>query len=90
MGQIVEQDKSQSEDSKPPRRFYLQRYKDQTGVSRTGRVLEGAVFQDGRVVTQWRPPLTSMGIYNSLAEFKAIHIDCHPSCSDIVWLDKQE
>lgn len=70
------------------RRFYLNRIKDETGVSRTGRVLEGVLTQSGHIIVQWRPPHTSIGIYGSLAEFNTIHVDCHPSCSEIVWIDK--
>jgi hypothetical protein len=80
-------DTSHSEEGTPPRRFYLNRIKDETGVSRTGRVLEGLLFQSGKVVTEWRPPLSTMGIYNSLQEFLTIHVDCHPSCNEVVWVD---
>lgn len=69
------------------RRFYLNRVNDQTGISRTGRVLEGILTQSGKVFVEWRPPHSTMGIYNSLTEFKTIHVDCHPSCNEIVWLD---
>lgn len=71
------------------RRFYLNRVKDQTGVSRTGRVLEGVVTQSGKVIVEWRPPHSSVAIYASLAEFLTIHVDCHPSCSDLVWIDAE-
>lgn len=81
-------DNSFKADGVPMRRFYLNRIKDETGVSRTGRVLEGVLTQSGHVIIQWRPPHTSIGIYNSLREFETIHVDCHPSCSEIVWLDE--
>lgn len=71
----------------PLRRFYLRRLKDETGISRTGRVLEGALTQAGKVFVEWRPPYSTIGVYNSLSEFKTIHVDCHPSCNEIVWLD---
>jgi hypothetical protein len=61
--------------------------KDKTGVSRTGRVLEGVLMQSGKVFVEWRPPHSTMGIYNSFEEFKIIHVDCHPSCNEVVWLD---
>ncbi len=83
-------DNSFSEDSQPFRRFYLNRIKDETGISRTGRVLEAAVMQDGKVVTQWRPPHSTIGIYNSMKEFLTIHVECHPSCNEVVWIDKSE
>ena len=74
----------------PMRRFYLRRIKDETGISRTGRVLEGVLTQSGKVLTEWRPPHSTMGIYNSLDEFRLIHVDCHPSCNEIVWLDPED
>jgi hypothetical protein len=75
------------EDSKPFYRFYLNRIQDETGVSRTGRVLEGVLTQSGKVITEWRPPMSTIGIYNTLQEFLTIHVDCHPSCNEVVWLD---
>lgn len=77
------------EDSRPARRFFLRRIKDETGISRTGRVLEGVLMQSGRVFVEWRPPHSAMVIYNSLGEFRTIHVDCHPSCNEIVWLDEE-
>lgn len=81
-------DNTYSDNSREPRRFYLNRIKDETGISRTGRVLEGVLFQSGKVFVEWRPPHATMGIYNSLDEFLLIHVDCHPSCNEIVWIDK--
>lgn len=72
---------------KPPRRFYMRRIEDQTGVSRTGRVLEGVLWQNGEVTVQWRPPHSTSGFYHSMDEFNLIHVDCHPSCNEVVWLD---
>ena len=82
-------DNSFKADGKPMRRFWLQRLKDQTGVSRTGRVLEGVLCQNGQVIIQWRPPLTSIAIYQSMKDFYSVHIDVHPSCSEVVWLDPE-
>ena len=76
-------------EGKPMRRFYLNRMKDETGVSRTGRVLEGVQCQNGRIFTQWRPPHATMGIYESMKEFLTIHVDCHPSCNEVVWIDPE-
>lgn len=81
------QDQSFKADGVAMKRFYLQRTKDETGVSRTGRVLEGVVTQSGKVIVEWRPPHSSVGMYSSLAEFMTIHVDCHPSCSTVVWID---
>lgn len=76
-------------EGKALRRFYLNRIKDETGVSRTGRVLEGVLTQSGKVFVEWRPPHSTMGIYNSMQEFLVIHVDCHPSCNEVVWLDEE-
>ena len=82
-------DNSFKADGKPMRRFWLNRVKDQTGISRTGRVLEGVLCQNGQVIIQWRPPMTSIAIYQDFKTFMAIHVDCHPSCSEVVWLDPE-
>lgn len=85
----MEIDNGQSDNSKSPRRFYMNRLRDETGVSRTGRVLEGVLWQNGWVTVQWRPPHSSMGVYSSFEEFKLIHYDCHPSANEIVWIDRE-
>ena len=87
---MSEVDNTYSENSQPPRRFYLERIKDETGVSRTGPVLEGVVWQNGEVTVQWRPPHSTMGFYHSLEEFITIHVDSHPSCNVIRWLGRSE
>lgn len=80
-------DNSEKLDGVAMRRFWLLRMKDETGISRTGRVLEGVVCQDGQVIVQWRPPMTSIAIYKDFKTFMAVHVDCHPSCSSVEWLD---
>jgi hypothetical protein len=64
----------------------LQRLRDETGISRTGHVLEGVVTQSGRVIVEWRPPHSTVGIYKDLAEFRTIQVD---SANEIVWLDEE-
>ena len=85
----MEVDNGFSESSNPPRRFYLERLKDETGVSRTGRVLEGVLWQNGEVSVQWRPPHSTFGFYHSMREFLIIHVDCHPSCNVVRWIDRE-
>ena len=82
-------DNTFKEGGKAMRRFYLNRIKDETGVSRTGRVLEGVLTQSGKVITEWRPPHSTIGVYNSMKEFMTIHVDCHPSASEVVWIDPE-
>ena len=85
----METNNNLNDSSKPMKRFYLERTKDETGISRTGRVLEGVLTQSGKVITEWRPPHSPIGIYNSFEEFKRIHVDCHPSCNEVIWIDQQ-
>lgn len=66
--------------------FTLIRHQDQTGISGTGRVLDGVVFHTGQVVVCWRSDLrpdkpghSSLVIYNSWEAFHAIHIAPHPA-----------
>jgi len=70
------------------RRFYLWRLEDETGISATGRVLEGVLTPSGRVIVEWRPPHATITIFNSLEEFRALHVDAHPSKNEIVWVDE--
>jgi hypothetical protein len=80
-------DNGYKEEGRTMHRFWLKRIKDETGVSRTGRVLEGVLTQAGKVLVEWRPPHSTMGIYNDFGEFMLIHVDSHPSCNEVVWID---
>lgn len=73
--------------SQPPRRFYLERKDDVTGLSGTGRVLEGVVWQNGKVTVQWRPPLATITIYDSFEIFEQLHVHGHPSINVVRWLE---
>lgn len=68
-------------------RFCLRRHVDETGISGTGLVLWGCVYPTGRVVVEWRAPRCTLGVYDSLDEFRHIHVDSHPGCSEIEWID---
>lgn len=65
-----------------PRLFSLHRQSDESGVSGTGRVLDGVIFHNGKVVVCWRTDLrgghSSLVIYDSWEAFKAVHIAPHP------------
>ena len=67
------------------RRFFLDRIKDSTGVSGTGRVADGVLFDDGRCVLRWRSAHTSTATYDSLADLEAIH--GHNGATKVRWLD---
>jgi hypothetical protein len=49
-------------------------------------VCEAVLLSDGRVVLRWLTFLSSIAIYNSLADAVAIH--GHDGSTDIVWIDE--
>ena len=70
--------------------FGLIRESDESGVSGTGKVLEGCIFSDGVTIARWcvegKP--NSTAIYDTFEAFMEIHVDSHPSNnSRIVWGD---
>ncbi len=67
------------------RRFYLDRYEDSSGVSGTGRVAEGVVFEAGEVVLFWLTDHRSMGLYTSIDEVVCIH--GHEGRTRVAWID---
>jgi hypothetical protein len=67
-----------------PRLFTLDRHVDETGISGTGRIIDGVVFHTGQVVICWRsdvrgvnPGHSSIAIYPSWEAFLAIHVRPH-------------
>ncbi|HUG16213.1 MAG TPA: hypothetical protein VMM78_14510 [Thermomicrobiales bacterium] len=69
-----------------PKLFSLIRHNDQSGVSGTGRVLDGVIFHTGQVVICWRSDIdseqlgySSLAIYPSWQAFLHVHVDPHPS-----------
>ncbi len=67
------------------RRFVLNRKVDATGVSGTGIVAEGVVFEHGRCVMSWLVPPWSMGVYDSITDLIGIH--GHDGKTVLEWLD---
>ncbi len=68
-----------------PQLFTLIRHVDETGISGTGRVLDGVVFHTGQVVICWRsdtnserPGYSSLAIYPSWEAFLHVHVHPHP------------
>ncbi len=69
--------------------FTIIRNKDQSGVSGTGRVLDGVIFPNGKVVVCWRAKFNTVAVYESFEAFKYIHVDSHPSNNtEIIWLSE--
>lgn len=69
-----------------PRLFTMIRRADESGVSGTGRVLDGAVFHTGQVVVCWRsdlnidqPGFSSLAVYASWEAFLHVHVRPHPA-----------
>ncbi len=53
--------------------FYLKRTEDETGISGTGRVAQGFVFDNGKVAVTWLSEHPSVTVYDSIGEVHAIH-----------------
>ena len=53
--------------------FYLKREEDESGVSGTGRVAQGFVFDNGKVCVSWLSEHPSVTIYDNIGEVHAIH-----------------
>ena len=71
--------------STEPRTFTVVRCSDESGVSGTGRVLDGCIFHNGQVVICWRGDInsdtsgySSLAIYPCWEAFHTIHIAAHP------------
>jgi hypothetical protein len=69
-----------------PRLFFVERRIDESGISGTGRVVDGVVFHTGQVVICWRTDInsekqgfSSIAIYPSWEAFAHIHIAPHPT-----------
>ena len=64
------------------RTFEMHRKNDETGISGTGKVLEGVEFSNGKVAVSWtgsnRVKAQSVGVYDSMEDFKEIHVNHHP------------
>lgn len=75
-----------------PKLFTMYRnLNDESNVSGTGRVLDGMVGHNGKVVVIWRTDkdarkhgFSSIGVYDSFENFKAVHIDSHPSNGTVI------
>ena len=53
--------------------FYLKRLEDESGISGTGRVAQGFIFDNGKVAVSWLSEHPSVTIYDSIGEVHAIH-----------------
>ena len=53
--------------------FLLIRKRDETGVSGTGIVAHGVIFQSGRVALEWLRAPYAIGLYGSIQEMIQVH-----------------
>lgn len=67
------------------KRFVLQRDRDDTGMSGTGIVAEGAVLSDGRAVVRWLGANSSIVLWDNLTELLNVH--GHNGHTRLRWLD---
>ena len=80
-----------------PKMFTLVRNKDESGISGTGRVLDGIIYHTGQVVVCWRsddpnsksPARPSLGIYDSLKDFLDTHVNNHDNDTDLILYDSK-
>lgn len=68
-----------------PKRFFLMREHDISGISGDGMVASGAQFADGRCVFQWFGKINSVEVYDSIRDVDMIH--GHEGKTSIVWID---
>jgi hypothetical protein len=80
-----------------PRLFSLLRHEDTTGVSGTGRVLDGVIFHTGQVVICWRsdmhpqnPGFSSLAIYPSWEAFLHVHVEPHSDAATQIRFHDQD
>lgn len=61
-----------------PRLFTMVRNADDSGVSGTGRVLDGVLWPDGSVATRWRTDTPGGETFATWTHFHAVHVCAHP------------
>jgi hypothetical protein len=60
--------------------FSMVRNNDESGISGTGKILEGAIYSNGRVIVYWLgKDFNSFGFYDHLFAFHFIHVKSHPT-----------
>lgn len=70
------------------RRFFLHRGEDETGVSGTGVIVEGVEFSNGQVVLRWLTAHSSIAVFDSIEEVKAVH--GHGGKTWVVYIDEDD
>lgn len=68
--------------------FYFERDEDVSGTSGIGRVAEGVILTNTKVVLSWLTIHKSVAIFDSYAEMEAVH--GHDGRTRIVWADQED
>lgn len=68
-----------------PRRFWLVRHQDVSGVSGTGIVAEGIVWSSGQVALHWPGLPTCTSTWAALDDLLAVH--GHGGWTTVEWID---
>jgi hypothetical protein len=67
------------------RRFRLVRLNDVSGISGTGVVCQGVMFDDGKVVTRWIASIAQTCVWDSIDNVLSIH--GHNGSTVLKWID---
>lgn len=68
------------------KRFCMIRNTDVSGISGTGKVIEGVVFPSGKVALEWQTSTSSISIYDSIDDTVEIH--GHDGATELIWIDE--
>lgn len=69
------------------RRFVLYRFEDPTGISGTGIVAEGCLFNNDFVALTWTTETPSLTWHLDMANVEKIH--AHGGLTKVKWLDEE-
>lgn len=68
-----------------PKRFYLKRDEDPSGISGTGYIAEGVQWTDKSVTLRWRGHMSSLVHYKRMEDAVAVH--GHNGLTQVKWVD---
>lgn len=77
-------------EDRKPRLFKLIRHKDAKGISGVGKVIDGVMFKDGKIVVQWQTRYPSLGIFNNMEDFVQVHAKPIFRENEFIWIDGYE
>lgn len=65
------------------RTFYLNRIKDISGISGTGKIAQGIEFDNGKVAMTWLTDTSSTVVYDRIEDVETIH--GHSGATEVVF-----